>query len=186
MSDINNDQRAVATESQKRILTAEDVAFSYGIPIKSVWRHCRTGVIPHARIGRIIRFDKELLDDWFANGGTTRTGDANESANTSVHRGEQATKTQTRNKATSATNEMHYSEREVCELLGVSQPTLSRWRRDGTSPPFERRGPRRIVYPCDGFLRWVMALDSASSKKNAVKNIAESKMLPPNRDSSDE
>lgn len=53
----------------KRIMTAEDVSCLYGIPVKSVWRYCRAGIIPHAKFGRMLRFDKELLDQWFANGG---------------------------------------------------------------------------------------------------------------------
>jgi excisionase family DNA binding protein len=47
-------------------LTARDVAHEYRITLQTVWRYCRQGLIPHARIGRAVRFDRGELDRWFA------------------------------------------------------------------------------------------------------------------------
>jgi predicted DNA-binding transcriptional regulator AlpA len=38
------------------------------------------------------------------------------------------------------------SERDAARLLGVSERTLQRWRRDGGGPAFIRLGARRIAY----------------------------------------
>lgn len=82
-------QNATSTSTEERhangqTLTARDVAERYGLTLESVWRHCRDGVLPHARISRTIRFDKATLDRWFENGGTSRIANANETANKQV------------------------------------------------------------------------------------------------------
>jgi predicted DNA-binding transcriptional regulator AlpA len=38
------------------------------------------------------------------------------------------------------------SERELCNWLGISEPTLSRHRRDGTGPKFIRLSAKRVGY----------------------------------------
>ena len=46
----------------------------------------------------------------------------------------------------SNSNEQILSERDVCNWLGISEPTLFRHRRDGTGPTFIRLSARRVGY----------------------------------------
>ena len=47
------------------------------------------------------------------------------------------------------------SEAEVSEMLGLSQPTLSRHRRNGTGPAFVRLSTRRIGYRRNAVEAWL-------------------------------
>jgi predicted DNA-binding transcriptional regulator AlpA len=47
------------------------------------------------------------------------------------------------------------TEREVSEWLGISQPTLSRLRRDATGPGFIRLSTRRIGYRRSTIEAWL-------------------------------
>jgi predicted DNA-binding transcriptional regulator AlpA len=47
------------------------------------------------------------------------------------------------------------TEREVSEWLGISQPTLSRLRRDATGPAFIRLSARRIGYRRSTIEAWL-------------------------------
>ena len=48
------------------------------------------------------------------------------------------------------------SEREVSDWLGISQPTLSRHRRDGTGPAFVRLSTRRVGYRRSAVEAWLI------------------------------
>lgn len=60
---------STARSTDERKLTAREVANVYGVTVPLIWRYCREGRLPHARLGRAIRFDKSELDAWFAGGG---------------------------------------------------------------------------------------------------------------------
>ncbi len=47
------------------------------------------------------------------------------------------------------------TEREVCDWLGVSEPTLFRHRRDGTGPIFIRLSVRRVGYRRSAVEAWL-------------------------------
>ena len=52
-----------------------------------------------------------------------------------------------------------YSEEQVRELLHLRDPgTLPRWRKEGTAPPFFRKGRKhsRILYPRGPFWTWFL------------------------------
>ncbi len=52
------------------------------------------------------------------------------------------------------------TERKVAERLGVSRPTLRRWRSDGTGPTWFRIG-RRVMYPHAALETWIAARERA-------------------------
>jgi predicted DNA-binding transcriptional regulator AlpA len=47
------------------------------------------------------------------------------------------------------------TEREVCNWLGLSEPTLFRHRRDGTGPNFIRLSARRVGYRHSAVEAWL-------------------------------
>jgi predicted DNA-binding transcriptional regulator AlpA len=49
------------------------------------------------------------------------------------------------------------SEAQVAKLLGVSLPSIYRWRLMGVAPPFIALGPRRIAYKPSDVLAWLEA-----------------------------
>src|SRR5947209_20333678 len=55
----------------------------------------------------------------------------------------------------SNSNDKVLSEREVCNWLGVSEPTLFRHRRDGTGPKFIRLSARRVGYRRSAVEAWL-------------------------------
>jgi predicted DNA-binding transcriptional regulator AlpA len=52
-------------------------------------------------------------------------------------------------------NDQILTEREVCNWLGVSEPTLFRHRRDGTGPTFIRLSARRVGYRHSAVEAWL-------------------------------
>jgi predicted DNA-binding transcriptional regulator AlpA len=52
-------------------------------------------------------------------------------------------------------NDQILSEREVCNWLGISEPTLFRHRRDGTGPKFIRLSSRRVGYRHSAVEAWL-------------------------------
>ena len=58
------------------MLTAPEVARWLRLPLALIYELARTRRIPHARIGRQIRFDAGALNAWLAAGGSTDEGDA--------------------------------------------------------------------------------------------------------------
>jgi predicted DNA-binding transcriptional regulator AlpA len=55
----------------------------------------------------------------------------------------------------SNSNDNILTEREVCNRLGVSEPTLFRHRRDGTGPKFIRLSARRVGYRHSAVEAWL-------------------------------
>lgn len=57
-----------------RTMRAQAVADRYGLSLARVYELCRTGLIPHIRIGRQIRFDPVRLAEWESAGGSAHSG----------------------------------------------------------------------------------------------------------------
>ena len=49
---------------------AHDLAAETGIPLSRVWQLARSGELPCIRLGRAMRFDREVVAQWLRNGGT--------------------------------------------------------------------------------------------------------------------
>ena len=49
------------------------------------------------------------------------------------------------------------SEKELCDWLGLSEPTLYRHRREGTGPKFVRLSERRVAYRRSAVEEWLPA-----------------------------
>ena len=67
-----------------------------------------------------------------------------------------------------ATSSLYLTEAEVSAQLGVSRPTLCRWRRatlagHSVGPSFVRLGPKRIGYSADALALWLKAQERAPS-----------------------
>jgi predicted DNA-binding transcriptional regulator AlpA len=52
-------------------------------------------------------------------------------------------------------NDQILSERELCNWLGVSEPTLFRHRRNGTGPKFIRLSAKRVGYRRSAVEAWL-------------------------------
>jgi predicted DNA-binding transcriptional regulator AlpA len=48
------------------------------------------------------------------------------------------------------------SEKELCDWLGLSEPTLYRHRREGTGPKFVRLSQRRVAYRRSAVEAWLL------------------------------
>jgi predicted DNA-binding transcriptional regulator AlpA len=55
------------------------------------------------------------------------------------------------------------TKRQVCNWLGVSEPTLFRHRRDGTGPKFIRLSARRVGYRHSAVEAWLRQREQHSS-----------------------
>ena len=62
------------TTTLPRLTTAEELAARTGLTRARVYSLCREGKIPHARIGRSVRFDPSAVAEWLASGGTGYDG----------------------------------------------------------------------------------------------------------------
>jgi len=51
-------------EQENKLLTISDISEYLSIKQKTVYAKVESGEIPHYRIGRLIRFRKEEIDDW--------------------------------------------------------------------------------------------------------------------------
>lgn len=49
---------------EDRLLKIEEVAKRMGVSRTWIYKKCRAGILPHFRIGRMIRFDPEDLEKW--------------------------------------------------------------------------------------------------------------------------
>jgi excisionase family DNA binding protein len=56
----------MASNIEKRMMTVYDVADLLGLHRVTVYEKVSRGEIPHVRIGRAIRFDREVLERWIA------------------------------------------------------------------------------------------------------------------------
>ena len=62
----------------------------------------------------------------------------------------------------SNSNDTILTEREVCNWLGVSEPTLFRHRRNGTGPKFIRLSARRVGYRHSAVEAWLSQREQPS------------------------
>ena len=46
------------------LLTVHDVAIILGVGDATVYRNARQGIIPSVKVGRLIRFEKNILRGW--------------------------------------------------------------------------------------------------------------------------
>ena len=60
------------------------------------------------------------------------------------------------------------TEAEVSEWLGLSQPTLSRHRRDGTGPAFVRLSARRVGYRRGAVEAWLTTKEQPSRSQGPM------------------
>ncbi|WKV08025.1 helix-turn-helix domain-containing protein [Thermoanaerobacterium sp. CMT5567-10] len=58
----------------KKLLLAGDVAELLNINIDAVYRLTRENIIPYVRIGRLIRFDSDEIEEWIKKGGQAFDG----------------------------------------------------------------------------------------------------------------
>jgi len=50
-------------EAIKPLVDARTIAKMTGIPLQTIWRACRDGILPHYRLARTVRFDPvEVLE----------------------------------------------------------------------------------------------------------------------------
>ena len=52
--------------SENAVLTLEQVAEKLQLSPAWLYRKCKSGVLPHIRIGKVIRFREKDLDDWLS------------------------------------------------------------------------------------------------------------------------
>lgn len=55
----------------------------------------------------------------------------------------------------------YLTETEVAARLGVSRPTLYRWRRAGIGPAWTRLGPRRLAFDAAALDAWLASQERA-------------------------
>jgi predicted DNA-binding transcriptional regulator AlpA len=53
--------------------------------------------------------------------------------------------------------------RDLCAWLGVSFPTLCRWRDTGIGPAYVRLGVRRVVYRAGAVREWIRSQEVATT-----------------------
>ena len=51
-----------------KIMTTKEIAKYLNLHEITICKHAATGKIPAVRIGRVWRFDKEVIDKWIAEG----------------------------------------------------------------------------------------------------------------------
>jgi excisionase family DNA binding protein len=56
------------------LIDAAEVAELLNEPVTTVYRLAREGLIPHVRVGRLVRFSPVMLGDWIRSGGTPLAG----------------------------------------------------------------------------------------------------------------
>jgi excisionase family DNA binding protein len=56
--------KTIAASSDERLETAQEVAEHLGVPVSWVRDHTRQGRIPHLKLGRYVRYRRELVDKW--------------------------------------------------------------------------------------------------------------------------
>ncbi len=48
------------------ILTVDEVASKFRVSESWIYKKCKAGIIPHVRIGAVLRFVEKDVDAWFA------------------------------------------------------------------------------------------------------------------------
>jgi len=58
----------------ERCLTAEEVAEIFNVSRARIYELCRQGFLPHIKLGRQIRFNKQALEEFMRKGGKSLPG----------------------------------------------------------------------------------------------------------------
>lgn len=67
---MNNGLKAISFQAQG-LLTANDIAKWLNIPVSTVYDKTRQNQIPHVKIGRLIRYEKDQISEFVRNGGVS-------------------------------------------------------------------------------------------------------------------
>lgn len=62
------------SEKLKRCWTVPEVARILDVPETRVYELCRRGLLPHVKLGRQVRVDREALDEFIRSGGKALPG----------------------------------------------------------------------------------------------------------------
>lgn len=62
--------------TRKPLIDADAVAERLGVRRFTVYDLARSGALPCVRLGRSIRFDEDVIEEWIARGGTAAEQDA--------------------------------------------------------------------------------------------------------------
>jgi excisionase family DNA binding protein len=57
-----------------RLATAKEISDQTGLTLPRVYELARTGQMPVVKLGRAMRFDPEIVAEFFRNGGTAGNG----------------------------------------------------------------------------------------------------------------
>ena len=52
------------TQLPKRLLTIQELAEFTGLSIQTIYKMVNQRRIPYVKVGRLLRFDSRLIDDW--------------------------------------------------------------------------------------------------------------------------
>ena len=56
------------------VLTVKQVAEFLQVDVARVYELCRSGLLPHVRLGRQVRVSRAALEEWIRNGGKPLPG----------------------------------------------------------------------------------------------------------------
>jgi excisionase family DNA binding protein len=59
-------------KAANNLITAKDVAQWLNVPLATVYEKTRTGELPHVRLGRLVRYDRNRLEQFIDTGGTQK------------------------------------------------------------------------------------------------------------------
>jgi predicted DNA-binding transcriptional regulator AlpA len=77
----------------------------------------------------------------------------------------------------SSSTDQILSEREVCNWLGISEPTLFRHRRYGTGPSFIRLSARRVGYRQSAVEAWLCQQEQQSLRHSDKRGRPQRRMV---------
>ena len=66
---------STVTSPERTLVTARTVAQRLGLGTRAVLRFARQATIPMVRVGRYVRFDSHLIEEWIEAGGASLPGD---------------------------------------------------------------------------------------------------------------
>ena len=58
----------------KKLVGAQDVAEMLDVSVQRVYDLARQNLLPHVRLGRIVKFDLDRIEQWIADGGQALPG----------------------------------------------------------------------------------------------------------------
>lgn len=69
MKSVDPSTNVEDSSEPRQFLTVKEVSARYGIPAGTIRAHVNAGLIPHVRLGRLLRFPVPELQDWEHGGG---------------------------------------------------------------------------------------------------------------------